>query len=79
MNTPLGRCPICTEPLEQVGELLQCPAGDYRVNGKDFSDRWDRFDEDARRLPLGFSDPGINKLSKDILRDLQEMNIKEQK
>lgn len=74
MNTPFGLCPICTEELAPEGELLQCPAGDYRAPAKTFSDRWDRYFKEEEK---GF--PGTNRLAaaETLLRDLQEMNVKE--
>lgn len=73
-NTPFGRCPICTEELAPEGELLACPAGDYRANAKTFSERWERYFEGAKNRPEGYS--AID-AAETLVRDLQEMNIKE--
>lgn len=74
MNSPapFGFCPICTEILRENGDLLECPAEDYRAPKNKFLKRWDRFHEETVSL---VSDEGF-KLADQLLKDLQEMNIK---
>lgn len=75
MSTALGRCPICAEELEQEGNLLVCPAGDYKVKISRFLGRWQEFDELlATRKQAGESITSQDTDS--LMRDLQEMKEK---
>jgi hypothetical protein len=71
---PYGVCPICTEELNPEGELLVCPSGDYKVDAERFESRWQEYFRIEKNHPPIYND--FEEAEK-LLRDLQEMKIKE--